>query len=82
MASTMRLAKCRTIGNEFIVIDNRERKYDDLLSDVQFKHFLCDRLYGLGAIGIMEIRSHDTCRYESVYHMGIYYILIPILSVA
>ena len=72
MSRLVKLSKCRTVGNDWIIIDNRSGSYDDLVDDVQFKHFLNDKTYGLGGMGLMEARHHPTYPFEIVHHAGIW----------
>jgi len=69
----MELHKYRTHGNDYIVIDNRTGAHDDQMLDTFLKSILCNRLFGFGAIGIVEIRtppSDSTELFEMVYHLG------------
>jgi diaminopimelate epimerase len=58
--------KYQGTGNDFIILDNREKRYDDL-SHEQVKR-LCDRRYGIGADGLMLFNEHEGYDFEMVYY--------------
>lgn len=51
-------------GNDFILVDNRDRK--TVLSSEQIA-FLCHRRFGIGADGLMLLQSVDNADFEMVY---------------
>ena len=53
-------------GNDFVIIDNRDNRYDALTSK-QVK-FLCDRRFGIGADGLMLLKHRDGYDFEMVYY--------------
>ncbi len=57
--------KYQSSGNDFIIIDDRELffPHDDpcLIAE------LCDRRFGIGADGLMLLRSSDLCDFEMAY---------------
>lgn len=59
-------SKFQGTGNDFILIDDREKKYTDN-TDKLFK-LLCDRKFGIGADGLILIRNHDTADFEMLYY--------------
>ena len=61
----IRFYKWQGTGNDFIILDNRDNKYDDLRADT-IKH-LCHRNFGIGADGLMILNNHP------VYDFGMQY---------
>jgi len=59
-------SKYQGTGNDFIVIDNRNRLYDNLSND-QVKQ-LCDRRFGIGADGLMLLNNHEGYDFEMKYY--------------
>jgi diaminopimelate epimerase len=57
--------KYQGTGNDFVLIDNR--KSDILLSQKQVA-FLCDRRFGIGADGLMELKLADGYDFKMVYY--------------
>jgi diaminopimelate epimerase len=53
-------------GNDFIILDNRNRKYTDL-SVTQITH-LCNRRFGIGADGLMLLNLIDGYDFEMKYY--------------
>ncbi len=58
--------KYQGTGNDFVLIDNREKKYNDL-SKKQIS-FLCHRRYGIGADGLMLLNLHPSYDFEMKYY--------------
>ncbi|MEJ7611827.1 MAG: diaminopimelate epimerase [Ferruginibacter sp.] len=58
--------KYQGTGNDFIIIDNRNGKYDEL-SAKDVKHF-CDRKFGIGADGLMMMNTKDGYDFEMIYY--------------
>jgi len=52
-------------GNDFILIDNRDRHFDS--NDTKTIKFLCDRHFGIGADGLMLLEEHDELDFTMRY---------------
>jgi len=62
----IQFAKYQGTGNDFVIIDNRDKKYDGLTKDqIQF---LCDRRFGIGADGLMLLNVHPDYDFEMKYY--------------
>jgi len=59
-------SKYQGTGNDFIVIDNRNKLYDNLSND-KVKQ-LCDRRFGIGADGLMLLNIHEGYDFEMKYY--------------
>ncbi len=58
--------KYQGTGNDFIILDNRQKKYDGLTtSDIAF---LCSRKYGIGADGLMLMNTKEGYDFEMIYY--------------
>ncbi|MDF1550216.1 MAG: diaminopimelate epimerase, partial [Bacteroidales bacterium] len=53
-------------GNDFILIDNRDKRFDNLNRN-QIK-VLCSRRFGIGADGLMLLKSHPDFDFEMAYY--------------
>ncbi len=53
-------------GNDFIILDNREQKYNEL-TPLQVE-FLCHRKFGIGADGVMMLNKRSGYDFEMKYH--------------
>jgi diaminopimelate epimerase len=62
---TIKFQKYQATGNDFVLIDNRER--DISLSVNQIQN-ICDRKFGVGADGIMLIEKHATLDFNLIYY--------------
>lgn len=60
----MNFSKYHGAGNDFIIVDDRQRKFDLNQSEILS---LCNRRTGIGADGLMLLRSHDELDFEMVY---------------
>lgn len=63
---TIQFAKYQGTGNDFVIIDNREHKYDHL-TQKQIA-FLCDRRFGIGADGLMLLNLREGYDFEMKYY--------------
>jgi diaminopimelate epimerase len=63
---TLFFSKYQGAGNDFIMLDNRDGKYDFLT--IEQIHFLCDRKFGIGADGLIKINSHSSLDFEADYY--------------
>lgn len=52
-------------GNDFVIIDDRKKLFD--LSDHQLIKRVCDRHFGVGADGLMLLRSSSQADFEMIY---------------
>lgn len=57
--------KYQGTGNDFVIVDNRENRYDKL-SEKQISH-LCDRKFGIGADGFMLMNKKEGYDFEMKY---------------
>lgn len=62
----IQFAKYQGTGNDFVILDNRDHKYDGL-SKKQVE-FLCDRRFGIGADGLMLLNTHANYDFEMKYY--------------
>lgn len=58
--------KYQGTGNDFILADNREKKYSSLSTDQI--HKLCDRRFGIGADGLMLLNEKNGFDFEMKYY--------------
>jgi diaminopimelate epimerase len=62
----IQFAKYQGTGNDFVVLDNRDKKYDGLTKEqIQF---LCDRRFGVGADGLMLLNLRPGYDFEMKYY--------------
>jgi diaminopimelate epimerase len=57
--------KYQGAGNDFILVDNRDRSFKD--TDKQTVSKLCDRRFGIGADGMMLIQNQENYDFEMLY---------------
>ena len=57
--------KCQGTGNDFIILDNRENRYDTL-TEKQVA-FLCHRRFGIGADGLMLLNRDTEYDFRMIY---------------
>lgn len=62
---TIEFYKYQGTGNDFIILDNRDNKYNSLTKD-QIAH-LCDRRFGIGADGLMLLQLKNSYDFEMIY---------------
>lgn len=62
----LNFSKYQGTGNDFIILDNRDGRYNSLTTE-QIKH-LCHRRFGIGADGLMFLNSHAQYDFEMKYY--------------
>ena len=55
--------KYQGTGNDFILIDGRNENFEDLPVK-----WLCDRRFGIGADGLMILKSMENFDFEMIYY--------------
>lgn len=58
--------KYQGAGNDFVLLDNREKKYDKITSEQVKK--ICERHFGIGADGLMLLNKKDDFDFEMIYY--------------
>jgi len=62
---TIQFSKYQGTGNDFILVDNR---HVDYILNQEFVANLCDRRFGIGADGLMELRNEPGYDFRMVYY--------------
>ena len=62
---TIQFYKYQGTGNDFVMIDNRDKAIDS--DDIKFVQTLCERKFGIGADGLILIENHETTDFELIY---------------
>ena len=63
---TITFSKYQGTGNDFIIVDNRDMKFNR--ADNALVARLCDRRFGIGADGLMLLQSKIGYDFEMVYY--------------
>src|SRR3990167_3326906 len=58
--------KYQGTGNDFVMIDNRKGKWNDL--SIQTIRALCDRRFGIGADGLIKLNASAELDFEVDYY--------------
>lgn len=61
----MQFYKYQGTGNDFVMLDDRQARWN--LANIQLVQALCHRKFGIGADGLILIRSHADYDFEVVY---------------
>lgn len=64
--SLLKFHKIQGAGNDFILIDDREEKFD--VGNNDLVQFLCDRKFGIGADGLMLLRNRESYDFQMIYY--------------
>jgi diaminopimelate epimerase len=62
----IQFAKYQGTGNDFVILDNRDGRYDGLTK--KQVEFLCDRRFGIGAYGLMLLNKRHGYDFEMKYY--------------
>ena len=63
--AVMEFEKYEGAGDNFVFVDNRNGKYDHILSQQETVKKICDRNFGVGANGVIEMRGHSKYAFEN-----------------
>jgi diaminopimelate epimerase len=58
--------KYQGAGNDFILFDNRNKKFP--INNIELYNKLCDRRFGIGADGIMLLENIDKFDFKMLYY--------------
>lgn len=58
--------KYQGTGNDFVILENRDKKYDNLTA-AQVK-LICNRRFGIGADGLMLLSKDDELDFKMIYY--------------
>src|SRR5690349_24543995 len=58
--------KYQGTGNDFVILDNRDERYDGLTTEQV--RFLCNRRFGIGADGLMLLNEKEGFDFEMKYY--------------
>ncbi len=58
--------KYQGTGNDFIILDNRDHKYDNITN--KQVGFMCNRKFGIGADGLMLMNNKEGYDFEMIYY--------------
>lgn len=61
----LRFKKYQGTGNDFVIIDNRSKEI--VLTESKIQE-LCERKFGIGSDGLMEILPSDSCSFKMVFY--------------
>ena len=65
-SSSLQFFKYQGAGNDFILLDSRQKNFEELTIEVIEK--LCDRRFGIGADGLMLLKGHPDYDFEMIYY--------------
>jgi diaminopimelate epimerase len=57
--------KYQGTGNDFVILENRDNRYDDVTQKLVKK--ICNRRFGIGADGLMLLNNHPELDFEMIY---------------
>ncbi len=63
---TVEFFKYQGTGNDFVLIDNRNRQFDNITTEQVAR--ICHRRFGVGADGLMLLQKSENCDFEMVYY--------------
>ena len=66
--SVIEFEKYQGAGDNFVFVDNRDGKYDDILCQKETVAKACDKNFGVGANGLIEMRRRESYDFEMVYY--------------
>src|ERR1700755_1625649 len=62
----IRFYKYQGTGNDFVILDNRDKRYSNLTAEQV--ELLCDRRFGIGADGLMLLNLKEGYDFEMKYY--------------